>query len=174
MGKKNNSMKNPASKITGFFKTEVGKITHPEQAKPELLLPVEINHTVPLNPEADGNVSLPPGVLAEIVTGLWRARQKLLVEDAEPSAEIRMVKRHLDAAWVALEQGGISLVDYKGKAYNSGQSLNILAMQPVAGLREETVIETIKPTILYHNRFVQNGEVIVGMPFETEQEEENK
>lgn len=103
--------------------------------------------------------------LAEIGTGLWRLRQKMIQPGTEkPLEEMRRAYRHLESVWDTLQQDGVTVYDHTGEDFDAGKSLKVLAFQPTAGLRRERVIETIKPTVYAGDEMVQMGEVIVGTP----------
>jgi hypothetical protein len=42
--------------------------------------------------------------------------------------------------------------------------LNVATYEPTEGITRETVIETIKPSVYWEDKCIQNGEVIVGTP----------
>lgn len=103
--------------------------------------------------------------LAEIGTGLWRLRQKMVQPGTDrPLEEMRRAYRHLESVWDALEKDGVKIYDHTGEDFDAGRSINVLAYQPTAGLTRERVLETIKPTIYVNSERVQMGEVIVGTP----------
>ena len=100
----------------------------------------------------------------EMGTAVWRLRRRLTTEGGEVPEEIRRVSRDLESAWDALKQGGIEIKDHTGEKYDGHMALRVITFQPVAGLSEEQVIETIKPTIYRQDKIIQMGEVIVGVP----------
>ncbi len=100
--------------------------------------------------------------LADTVTNLWRAQRK--VESEERAGPMRRVGRHVQAAWDSVGGLGVKILDHDGEPFDSGLSLEALAIQPQPGLRRETVIETVKPTIYLNERLIQMGQVIVGAP----------
>jgi hypothetical protein len=100
--------------------------------------------------------------VANTVTSLWRARRKVETEDSV--GPLRQVGRHVQAAWDSLERLGVKVLDHDGEPFHAGLSLDVLATQPHPGISRETVIETVKPTIYLNDRFVQKGQVIVGIP----------
>jgi len=107
-------------------------------------------------------------LLADIGTGLWRLRQKMLKPNSnEPADEMRRAYRHLESVWDALAQAGTEIIDHTDTPFDSGLSLKVVAYQPTSGLDRERVIETIKPTIFFRGRSIQMGEVIVGKPEES-------
>jgi hypothetical protein len=113
-------------------------------------------------PEDDARLG---SFFAELGTSLWRARQNM-VDPAtkEPLAEMRRPYRHLDRAWDALATQQVEVHDLTGRRFDSGMALKVIAFQPTPDVTEETIMETIKPTVYFRNRQVQMGEVIVATP----------
>lgn len=108
------------------------------------------------------------GLFARIGTHLWRLRSKLIEPGAQaPRDEFKRAYRHLEAAWDALAETGVEVIDPSGRPFDPGLSLKAVAFQPVPGLPRATVIETLKPTILLKGLLIQTGEVIVGTPEES-------
>jgi len=106
-------------------------------------------------------------MLADVATSLWRMRLRM----AEPSTglpfeEMKRPFRHLQAALDALAEGELEVVDHTGEAVpESGDyMLRMVSFLPREELSRETVVETLKPTILYQGKLIQVGEVIVGTP----------
>ncbi len=103
--------------------------------------------------------------LANVATGLWRLRQKMLdTETNQPLEGMRRAYRHLESTWDALTQEGLVVTDHTGGLFDSGMAIKVLAFQPTPGLDREQVLETIKPSVHFRNRRLQMGEVIVGRP----------
>jgi len=103
--------------------------------------------------------------LAEVGTGLWRLRQKMLQPGTDkPLEEMRRAYRHFESVWDALARDGVKIYDHTGEDFDAGRSIKVLAYQPTTGLSRERVLETIKPTIYINDDRVQMGEVIVGTP----------
>lgn len=128
-----------------------------------------VEHVRPITPEPPTPEPLTPPpwdeqALASTVTSLWRARRK--VESEDSVGPMRQVGRHVQATWDSLERLGVKVLDHDGEPFDSGLSLEALAIQPHPGLSRETVIETVKPTIYLNERFIQMGQVIVGAPEE--------
>lgn len=104
-------------------------------------------------------------LLADLGTGLWRLRQKMLnPETAQPLDEMRKAYRHLESVWDALKQAGVEIHDYSGRPFDQGLSLKVIAYQPTPGLTRQRIVETIKPSIYLRDDMLQIGEVIVGTP----------
>lgn len=104
-------------------------------------------------------------MIANVGTGLWRMRQKMLQPGKdELSEEMRRVYRHFESVWDAVIQAGVEIQDHTDDLYGSGTTLRVIAFQPTAGVEREVVAETLKPTIYFRGRMVQMGEVIVATP----------
>jgi hypothetical protein len=114
-------------------------------------------------PEASGPTA---GVmLAQLATGLWRLRQKMVQPGTDrPVEEMRKVFRHLQSTWDVLTEAGVQIQDHTGAPFSAGLSLKVLTYQPMKELEREKVLETIKPSVYYQGRPLQVGEVIVGIP----------
>ncbi|HEY0323489.1 MAG TPA: hypothetical protein VGC66_21205 [Pyrinomonadaceae bacterium] len=106
-------------------------------------------------------------LLADVGTGLWRMRQKMVQPGTNlPQEEMRRAFRHLESTWDVLAQSDVQIIDHTGEAMPEAgvYSLKVLAYEPTPGLRREKVVETIKPTIYFRDQMIQMGEVIVGTP----------
>jgi hypothetical protein len=118
------------------------------------------NHGDGLKPSDDHKA-----FLAEVGTGLWRLRQKMIQPGTnKPLEEMRRAYRHFESVWDTLAKDGVEILDHTGEEFDAGRSIKVLAYQPTPGLRRERVTETIKPTIYAKDDLVQMGEVIVGTP----------
>lgn len=143
----------------------------PPAGQPELLEP-----TTPVagpRPAQAPNGSGPPGpvlddrALADVATGLWRARRRMIEPGSEePRPEVRREFQHLQSAWDALTASGVKVQDHDGMRYTAGLVLEVLVFQRVADLEHEEVIETIRPSVSVQGRSIQLGQVIVGTPEE--------
>ena len=108
--------------------------------------------------------------LADVATGLWRMRRNMVptgstrLMDARPMEEMRKPFRWLVSVWDALKENGLEIQDHTGDLYDSGQFLKAPAFEPTPGLRQDTVIDTIKPSIYLDGKMIQMGEVVVGIP----------
>jgi hypothetical protein len=103
--------------------------------------------------------------LAEVGTGLWRLRQKMIQPGTNrPQEEMRRAYRHLESVWDVLTEAGVEIQDHTDALFDPGMSLRVIAFQPTAGIERERVLETIKPTIYFQKRTIQMGEVIVATP----------
>jgi hypothetical protein len=105
------------------------------------------------------------GVLTGVTTALWRARGKLSPQmQAALPPELRLLPRHLDAAWDAVASGGIELPDQKDQRFVPGLAVNPVAFQPTDGIGCDVIQEVLKPSIYYKGVLVQRADVIVATP----------
>ena len=104
---------------------------------------------------------------ADVGTSVWRIQQRLATMGELPKP-LQKLSRDIERTWDALTQGGIEIKDHTGGDYEGGMALRVITSQPVTGLARRQIIETLKPTIYYKDRIIQMGEVIVGVPEETE------
>lgn len=103
--------------------------------------------------------------LAELGTGLWRLRQKMVQPGTElPLENMQRAYRHFQATWDVLTQVGLDVRDHTGTPYDAGLSITVIAFESTPGIGREMIVETIKPTIYYKSQRIQRGEVIVGTP----------
>lgn len=116
--------------------------------------------------------------LVSIATNAWRAKNKMVdAETGEPKDDMRRVFRHIDGIFNAFNELGLRIIDPTGKVYDTGMALKAISFEPTAGLSREEVTETIKPSIIWQDRLLQIGEVIVGTPIDehtTEKEQTNE
>lgn len=106
-----------------------------------------------------------PGWLADLGTGLWRLRQRMLEPGTErPLEEMRRAFRHVESLMDVAGGIGLEIQNHTGAAYHSGMRLQVLAFQPTPGVHREKVGETVKPTIYLNGTMIQMGEVIVATP----------
>lgn len=103
-------------------------------------------------------------LLTGIATNLWRAKKKNLDGTSNISDELRKTLRHYGASWDLLINAGFEICDHTDEAYPDGSPLKVIAFQPMAGYGSLTVAETIKPTIYFNGKKLQEGEVVVAMP----------
>jgi hypothetical protein len=81
-----------------------------------------------------------------------------------PLEEMRRAYRHFESAWDTLRQAGADVRDHAGEPYSDGSGLDVAAFEPRPGLQRETVVDTIKPTVVWKGRLIQVGQVVVGTP----------
>jgi hypothetical protein len=104
-------------------------------------------------------------VLADVATGLWRARRGLATAGAAgDTPAVAVAARHVQRTLDVLAEAGVEVVDHQDRDYVTGSGLEVLAFQPVAGLARETVVEVLRPMVYADGVLIQRGEVIVGVP----------
>jgi len=111
--------------------------------------------------------------LADVGTGLWRMRRTMVqadwlklgikLADAQPKTEMQKAFRWLESAEKRFKEFGLEIQDHNGDKYISGQSLRA-TFESAPDLYEDTIIDTIYPTIYFDNKQIQMGEVVVGTP----------
>ena len=100
----------------------------------------------------------------------WKLHERMFDRGTgEPKDEFRQVARHVATIRDRLSEIGLRIQDHTGDAYDSGQSLEVLAFQPTEGIRGEIVIETVRPSLYLHEQRIFKGQVIVGTPLVTEE-----
>ena len=103
--------------------------------------------------------------VAEIATHVWRAKSKLVdPASGQPREETRRIHRHVESALESLVQMGVVIRDQLNEPYDPGLPVNVLTFQPTPGLSRDTIVEVVRPTILWQERVLQIGEVVVGTP----------
>ena len=104
-------------------------------------------------------------LIAEIATGLWRIQRKAQsLGDGGQSDGLRAVLRHVESTLDVLSNRKVEIRDDIGAKYVAGMALKVAAFQPTEGIDQETICETIRPSVYYKGRLIQRGEVIVGTP----------
>jgi len=108
-------------------------------------------------------------LISDVGTGLWRARRRMSSKaGTELSGDMRVAHRHVESTWDALVGGQVKIVDPTGEKYVTGMALRVITFQPTPGLTQETIVETIEPSIFYKGKLIQRGEVIVGTPMDSD------
>lgn len=109
------------------------------------------------------------GSLAGLATQVWRARNRIVdPATGEPREEMRRVFRHVEGALESLSQMGLVIKDWVQQPYDSGLPVKVLTFQPDSNVQRDTVLEATRPTVIWKDRILQMGEVIVGIPQSTE------
>jgi hypothetical protein len=98
--------------------------------------------------------------LVSIATNAWRAKAKMLdAASGEVREDMRRVDRHIEAIYRNLADVGIVIRDHTGDVYDEGQPMKVIASKPTPGQDKKRVSETLLPSIFWHNRLIQNGEI---------------
>lgn len=105
-------------------------------------------------------------LLADLATGLWRLRYRMLKPGSEDPIEgMEKPYRYLESAWSTLTRAKVEIQDHIGKPYYPGMA-RAIAFEPKSGYTREMVIETLRPTIYLKGKSIQVGQVIVATPEE--------
>ncbi len=100
-----------------------------------------------------------------LATQVWRAFGKTIdPATGQPRDEMKRVHRHIAGALDVLKQMGLTINDWVNQPYDAGLPVKVLAFQPAPGVVRDTILETVRPTVMWKNRLVQLGEVVVGTP----------
>ncbi|MFC0622996.1 hypothetical protein [Kribbella deserti] len=108
----------------------------------------------------DRTVDLPAGAIADLAVAVWRLDAKL-AGDAPG-------RRQAQAVRDALTDAGVETQAYDGVDFDPGLAIRVLAFQPTAGLRQERILETVRPAVSVRGAILTLAEVIVGVPAEEE------
>lgn len=107
--------------------------------------------------------------MAALATQVWRARNRIVDPiTREPREEMRRVYRHVEGAFESLAEMGLVINDWLNQPYDSGLPVKVLTFQPASDVQRDTVLEATRPTVIWKERLLQMGEVIVGIPQNTE------
>lgn len=135
-----------------------------EPAPPPAVAPVA---TAPPPPAEDTEELA--AALGGLATQVWRARSRVIdPATGEPREEMRRVHRHIDGALDVLKQLGLTMNDWVNQPYDAGLPVKVLTFQPTPGLARDTILEAVRPTVIWKDRLLQLGEVVVGIPVSPE------
>jgi uncharacterized protein with von Willebrand factor type A (vWA) domain len=105
------------------------------------------------------------GAIASLATNVWRAKAKMVdASTGEPSDEMRRPYRHVAGAMESIEQLGVTINDYFGQPYDPGLPVKVITFQPTPDITRDTVLEVIRPSVIWKGVLIQMGEVVVGVP----------
>ena len=111
-------------------------------------------------------------IWADMANALWAVEQKSRDPNtSERKEEFRPISRHIDRLAECLAEIGIEIQSHTNQPFDSGQSLEVLAFQPMKGISREIVVETIKPTVYLKGHRLQIGQVIVATPEQPEEKD---
>jgi len=129
-------------------------------------IPVAENVVAPGQADPLEAVGLSLGTLA---TQIWRAKNKMVDADTgETREEMKRVYRHIEGAFDVFAQMGVVLNDWRDQPYDAGLPVKVLGFQPTPGLTRDMILEVVRPTVIWKDRLLQLGEVIVGIPVNSE------
>ncbi len=103
--------------------------------------------------------------LCHLATHVWRAKNKMVdPKTGQPLDEMKRAYRHVEGAIDTLVQMEVTMNDWLNQSYDVGLPVKVLAFQPTPGVTRDTVIEAVRPAVVWKNQLLQLGEVIVGTP----------
>lgn len=104
-------------------------------------------------------------LIAAMCTSAWNLRRRMLdPETNRPRAEFRRAYSDVKALWREFDDRGIRIIGHTGEEYDDGLSLDVVTFEERDDVTTQTIIETIKPTIVFDGTRIQIGEVVVGTP----------
>ncbi len=134
----------------------------PPAAQPPAATPLE--PMPPVVPVPDVLAAM-DGSMAGLATQVWRSRNRIIdPATGEPREEMRRVHRHIEGAFEIFTEMGLSIKDWLNQPYDAGLPVKVLTFQPTPGIERDTVLEAVRPTVIWKDRLLQMGEVIVGIP----------
>jgi len=105
-----------------------------------------------------------------LITYVWRIKERSFDRhNNEPreslgSDEVKKICRYADQMVNIFKALGFEIKDRVGEPFNYGLPENVIATKPQPGINQETVIETILPTIYFNDKPIQRGEIIIASP----------
>jgi hypothetical protein len=121
-------------------------------------------------PEPSVDMDALSSSLASLATQVWRARARIIdPETGEPREEMRRIYRHVESAFEVFDQMGLVIKDWLQQSYDPGLPVKVLTFQPTPDILRDTVLEAVRPTVIWKDRLLQMGEVIVGIPQSAEE-----
>lgn len=131
----------------------------------ELAPPVPSESKPEPAPAAAESLDAVSGLLAGLATQVWRARNRIIdPETGEPREEMKRIHRHVDGAYETLAQMGLTINDWVKQPYDPGLPVKVLTFQPTSDVQRDTVLEAVRPSVIWKDHLLQMGEVIVGIP----------
>lgn len=107
--------------------------------------------------------------LCTLATHVWRTKGKLVdPATGEPKEETRRAYRHIEGAFETFAQMGLTMNDWINQPFDPGLPVKVLTFQPTSGITQDTVVEAVRPTVIWKDQLLQLGEVVVGIPANTE------
>ena len=104
-------------------------------------------------------------LFVDLANAAWALQRKVCDPITnERKEEFRPIARHIDQLSECLEELGVKIQNHTHEPFDSGQSLEVIAFQPTAGISRDVVIETIRPTVYLKGIRIQMGQVIVATP----------
>jgi hypothetical protein len=115
--------------------------------------------------------------MAILATQAWRMGNRLIDSDTKEARETLESRdcRNVGRAWETIMDElltfGVTIKDRTGENYDEGLPEKVVNGEPRAGLTHPRIIETLKPTIYLEQKIIQLGDIIVGLPTQTNSHE---
>lgn len=104
-------------------------------------------------------------IITDLSTHAWRIRQKTVdATTGEQLEEMRKILRPVEKIFTLLEDFGIQVIDRTNQKYITGMYETVLTFEPGEQYTCELIVETVRPTVLFKGKLLQQGEIIVGVP----------
>jgi hypothetical protein len=121
-----------------------------------------------------GNDFMISGKAAEqflsLITYVWRIKERAFdrhsneAKESLSSEEVKKICRYVDQMVGIINSLGFEIKDRIGEPFNYGLPESVIATKPQPGITQETVIETVLPTIYFKEKPIQRGEIIIASP----------
>jgi hypothetical protein len=119
----------------------------------------------PAAPAASESNEALGAAIGNLATHVWRAKSRMIdAKTGQPTDDMKRVYRHVDAAVETLRQMDVTMNDWLHQSYDAGLPVKVLTFQPTPGLERDTIVEAIRPAVVWKNQLLQLGEVVVGTP----------
>jgi hypothetical protein len=106
-----------------------------------------------------------PDCFADLACASWKLRQQVIDQKTgQPREDSQELARKVATLWDRLSALGLDIQDHTGRAFDPGEGIDVLAFEPTPNLSENTVIETIRPTVYLNGKKILTGLVVVGTP----------
>jgi hypothetical protein len=127
--------------------------------------PAQTLESMPPVVPAANSLEAMDGSLSGLATQVWRTRNRIIdPETGEPREEMKRIYRHVEGAFEMFTEMGLTINDWVKQPYDAGLPVKVLTFQPTPGIQRDTVLEAVRPTVIWKDRLLQMGEVIVGVP----------
>ena len=80
---------------------------------------------------------------------------------AKSLVPLKNLSKKYDRTLKILKKNGFQIMEFDGKKFNDGMSIKVLGYDSRTDVEEDTIIETVKPTIFFNDKEYLKGEVIV-------------
>ena len=141
----------------------IGETGVPE-AKRSRVLPCRLHRTDPVRLEFRSTL------IVDLANVAWALQRKSCDPVTnERKEEFRPIARHIDQLSEYLEEFGVKIQNHTNELFDSGQSLEVIAFQPTAGISRDVVVETIRPTVYIKGIRIQMGQIVVATPEQTQE-----